>query len=57
MAIMEIDMASLMSSITVKVKVGPTTRIRMWLGARVIGLGARMFGCNVEIVIGGGGEG
>lgn len=56
MAVMEINMSEIISSITVTVKVSKTTRIRMWLGTRAMGIAARIFGCNVEISDDGGEE-
>jgi hypothetical protein len=53
MIIKEIDMASVISSLTVTVKVSKTTRVRMWLGTRAMGLAARIFGCKVDIVTAG----
>jgi hypothetical protein len=53
----EIDMAQVVSELVVRVKVSKTTRVRMWLGAYAMDLASRIFGCNVEIVIGRGGEG
>lgn len=49
MAVMEINMSEMISSITLTVKVGKTTRARMWLGARAMGLAARIFGCKGDV--------
>jgi hypothetical protein len=49
MALLEIDMAKVISELVLTVKVSKTTRARMWLGTRAMGLAARIFGCNVEI--------
>lgn len=57
MAIVEVDMAKLVSQLVLKVKVRRITRVRMWIGSKAIGLAARIFGCVVEISTGSGEEG
>ena len=48
---MEINMAEVMSRITVKVKVVGVAkaRLRLWIAARIFALGALVSGCAVEI--------
>ncbi len=49
----EINMAEVMSRITVKVKVKVVgvakARLRLWIAARIFALGALVSGCAVEI--------
>lgn len=49
MIVKGIDVASVIGSLTVTVKVSKTTRARMWLGTRAMGVAARIFGCKVDI--------
>jgi len=52
----EIDMAKIMGAITIKVRHERSTRVRLWLGTRLMLLAAKVMGCKADIALAEGGD-
>jgi hypothetical protein len=50
MAAMNLDAAAMLRSVTLTITVTRSTKVRMWLGTRLMIIGARILGTSVNII-------